>query len=142
MLSFLSRDTFDKILPKPLIQNTVQHCVGINGLPLAVEGIVQASLTFHGNSDVYSGNFLVSDQLFSSLECVLGWDFLTSNGLALNRECNGNYYLVGRYGKTLIAPIDEAPIPISPPQTLNDSALPTPLKYSPNAPRGVLFLLL
>jgi len=123
MVSFLSRDTFDKIRPKPLIQNTVQHCVGINGLPLAVDGIVQASLTFHGNSDVYSGNFLVSDQLFSSLECVLGWDFLTSNGLALNRERNGNYYLVGRYGKTLITPIDEAPIPISSPQTLNDSAL-------------------
>ena len=105
MVSFLSRDTFDKIRHKPLIQNTVQHCVGINGLPLAVDGIVQASLTFHGNSDVYSGNFLVSDQLFSSLECVLGWD------------------LVGRYGKTLITPIDEALIPISPPQTLNDSAL-------------------
>jgi len=90
-ISFLSQDTFDKMRPKPLIQHTVQHSFGINGLLLAVDGIVQASLTFHGNSDVYSGNFLVSDQLFSSLECVLGWDFLTSNGLALNRERNGNY---------------------------------------------------
>ena len=51
MVSFLSRATFDKIRPRPVIQNAVQHCVGINGLPLAVDGIVQASLAFNGDGD-------------------------------------------------------------------------------------------
>ena len=123
MVSFLSRATFDKIRPRPIIQNTIQHCVGINGLPLAVDGIVQASLAFNGDGDVYRGKFLISDNLFSSLECVLGWDFLISNGLALHRERTGAYYLVGRHGKTLITPIDEASIPLSPPRILHDSAL-------------------
>ena len=123
MVSFLSRDTFNKLRPRPLIQNTVQHCVGINGLPLPVDGIVQASLTFPGNGDVYTGKFLISEKLFSPLECVLGWDFLTSNGLALTRERTGTYYLVGRHGKTLITPRDEAPTSLSPPRPLTDSVV-------------------
>ena len=68
MVSCLSRDTFNKLRPRPLIQNTVQHCVGINGLPLPVDGIAQASLTFPGNGDVYTGKFLISEKLFSPLE--------------------------------------------------------------------------
>ena len=99
MVSFLSRDTLNNIRPKPIVETTGQQCVGINGLPLDVDGIVQASLTFPGNGNIYGGRFLVSSKLFSPLECVLGWDFLTSNGLALTREPSGAYFLVGRHGK-------------------------------------------
>ena len=80
MVSFLSQATFDKIRPRPIIQNTVPHCVGINGLPLAVDGIVQASFAFNGDGGVYWGKFLISDNLFSSLECILGWDFYPQMG--------------------------------------------------------------
>ena len=86
MTSFLSRDTLNKIRPKPPVETTGQQCVGINGLPLDVDGVVQASLTFPGNGNIYCGRFLVSSKLFSPLECVLGWDFLTANGLALTRS--------------------------------------------------------
>ena len=89
MTSFLSRDTLNKIRPKPPVETTGQQCVGINGLPLDVNGVVQASLTFPGNGNIYCGRFLVSSKLFSPLECVLGWDFLTANGLALTREPSG-----------------------------------------------------
>ena len=52
-------------------------------------------------------------------------DFLTSNGLALTRERTSIYYLVGRHGKTLITPRDEAPISLSPPRPLTDSVVST-----------------
>ena len=78
---------------------------------------------FPGNGDVFRGKFLISESLFSPLECVLEWDFLTSNGLALTRERTSTNYLVGHHGKTLITPGDEAPISISPPRPLTDSVV-------------------
>ena len=100
------------------MNNTSQQCIGINGLPLAVDGIVQANLTFPDNGDfVYAGKFLISNNLFSPLECVLGWDFLTSNGLALTREHNGVYVLVGCHGRTPLTPKDRDSVcPSQPPQ--------------------------
>ena len=118
MTSFLSREVLQKIRPRPVLNNTSQQCIGINGLPLAVDGIVQANLTFPGNGDfVYAGKFLISNNLFSPLECVLGWDFLTSNGLALTREHNGVYVLVGCHGRTPLTPRDRDSVcPSQPPQ--------------------------
>ena len=120
MTSFLSRDTLNKIRPKPPVETTGQQCVGINGLPLDVDGVVQASLTFPGNGNIYCGRFLVSSKLFSPLECVLGWDFLTANGLALTREPSGAYFLVGRHGKTPLTPQHRTSLPIPPNEVLCD----------------------
>ena len=63
---------------------THQRFCGITREPLPEEGTVEASLSFPGNDSVlYVGTFLVSGHLFSPLQCVLAWDFLTSNGLNL-----------------------------------------------------------
>ena len=107
MTSFLSREVLQQIQPRPVLNNTSQQCIGINGLPLDVDGIVQVNLTFPDDGELfYKGNFLISNKLFSPLQCILGWDFLTSNGLALSRERTGAYVLVGRHGRTPLTPRD------------------------------------
>ena len=82
MVSFLSRDMLNNKPPKPI-----------------VDGVLQASLAFPGNVNIYSSRFLVSSKLFCPLQCVLGWDFLTSTGLALTREPSDASFLVGCHGK-------------------------------------------
>ena len=112
MTSFLSLDTLNTIRPKPPVETTGQRCFGINGLPFDVDGVVQASITFLGNGNIYCGRFSVSSKLFSPLENVQGRDFLTANGLALSRKLSGAYFLVGRHGKTPLTPQNRTSLPI------------------------------
>lgn len=105
MKSFVSRAVFDQIRPKQDLQVSHQRCFGITGEPLQVEGTVQTALYFPGNGSFsYTGNFLVSGQLFRPLQCILGWDFLTSNGLNLLCKGLSAYFLDGSHGKTPLTP--------------------------------------
>ena len=109
--------------PKQKVQVTHQRCFGITGQALQIEGTMQATLSFPGNGSFsYSGNFLISNHLFQPLQCVLGWDFLTSNGLNLLCKGPGAYFLVGSHGDTPLTPDlpDMAPLP--PCQTLGCAA--------------------
>ena len=60
---------------------------------------------------MYPGDFLVSDHLLQPLQCILGWDFLTSNKLCLS--CNGtsHYFLLDSHGETPLLPTQPVPAP-------------------------------
>ena len=114
MKSFISRKVFDAIRPNPELVETHQRCFGITGEQLRVEGIVQASLSFSSSAlSLYTGEFFISDHLFQPLQCILGWDFLTSNQLQLLYKGQGAYFLVGKHGETPLAPKASDTSPIS-----------------------------
>ena len=73
---------------------------------MQIEGTAHLTLLIPGNNFLlYSGNFLVSSALCQPLQCVLGWDFLTSNGLQLlYRDRDDAYFLEGAHGSTPIVP--------------------------------------
>jgi len=106
MKSFLCREVFDKILSKPPLAPCESNCIGITGQPLSVDGSAQARLSFPNCSSYlsYLGTFIESPNLFPSLECIIGWDFITSNALQLKRHTNGNYFLEGPHGCTPLLP--------------------------------------
>ena len=96
MKSFVSQDTFTCIQPSPCLQSSSQNCISITGQPLQIEGTAHLTLLIPGN------NFLLYSQ---PLQCVLGWDFLTSNGLQLlYRDRDDAYFLEGAHGSTPIVP--------------------------------------
>ena len=114
MKSFISREVFDGMRPKQELEATHQRCFGITGEQLQVEGTVQATLSFPSSgSFLYAGKFFISGQLFQPLQCVLGWDFLTSNALNLLYKGQGAYVLAGRHGETPLTPKtqDVSPLP-------------------------------
>ena len=114
MKSFISRKVFDAIRPNPELVETHQSCFGITGEQLCVEGIVEASLSFSSSAlSLYTGEFLISDHLFQPLQCILGWDFLTSNQLQLLYKGQGAYFLVEKHGETPLAPKASDTSPIS-----------------------------
>ena len=68
----------------------------------------------------YSGNFLVSSNLFQPLQCVLGWDFLAYDGLQLSFAESEAYSLVGAHGITTLVPFNSQ-VSLSPlPTTLSN----------------------
>ena len=84
MTSFVSKRVFHSIQPPPYLQSSPQTCISITGEPLQIEGTTHLPLIIPGNgSSSYTGNFTVSSTLCQPLQCVLGWDFLTSSGLQL-----------------------------------------------------------
>ena len=95
MKSFMSRAVFDKILPTLTLATFNSNCIGVTGQPLSIDGSAQARLSFPGcnSSSSYLGTFLVSPNIFPSLDCILGWDFITSNALQLTQQAEGNYVL-------------------------------------------------
>ena len=97
---------FDKILPKPPLAPCESNCIGITGQPLSVDGSAQARLSLPNCSSYlsYLGTFIESPNLFPSLECIIGWDFITSNALQLKQHANGNYFLEGPHGCTPLLP--------------------------------------
>jgi len=117
MKSFVSQEIFAQLCPKPVLAKTSQNCVSITGQPLVIAGSTQLELSFpHSGSVSYVGQFLVSSTLCSPLECVLGWDFLTSNNLHLSCTEDGSYHLVGLHGFTPLSPHHSPPLPpIQPP---------------------------
>ena len=68
----------------------------------------------------------MAPNLFPSLECIIGWDFITSNALQLKQNANGNYVLEGIHGCTPLHP--HAPSALAPPNVsvsqLNDGVPP------------------
>ena len=106
MKSFVSKLVFDGMRPLPVLKTSNATCIGITGEPLHVEGTIHTELSFPSSGIVsYSGNFLVSSNLFQPLQCVLGWDFLTYNGLQLSFAEGGAYSRVGAHGITPQFPI-------------------------------------
>ena len=95
------------IQPTPVLTSNHSGCIGITGHPLDIAGTTDLELSFPSNDLVlYSGRILVSCNLFKPLQCVLGWDFLTSHGLQLFRDVGGLYSLVSRHGSTSLTPYD------------------------------------
>ena len=106
MKSFISADIFKKISPRPVLEHNAPQCISITGQQMFVEGTTQLELLFQGASmsASYECQFIVSSSLTASLECVLGWDFLTGNGLSLSVNSNGAYHLVGPHGSAPLQP--------------------------------------
>ena len=101
------------------------------GQPLQVEGALQATSSFPGGGGPsYTGTFVVSRQLCAPLQCTLGWDFLTTICLSLNRNQNSSYSLIGKYGE----------IPLTPEEEISECHLPTFLENPLKGPEPrVLF---
>ncbi|MEL7428331.1 MAG: hypothetical protein AAFN81_35530, partial [Bacteroidota bacterium] len=107
MKSFVSKSVFDRLLPRPVLGQNTHNCVSITGQPLDIAGITQLEMSFPGSSSCsYTGTFLVSATLFQPLECVLGWDFITSNALQLSSAGDGTYFLLGKHGSTPLSPYE------------------------------------
>ena len=105
MKSFISSRVYAELRPRPPIDVFAGNsCVSITGQPLSVEGVVHASLELScGEGVSYAGTFLVSSNLLSPLECILGWDFLIRNGLSI--IVNGSsYFLMGSHGNAPLTP--------------------------------------
>ena len=117
MKSFVSQEMFAQLCPNPFLAKTSQNCVSIAGQPLVIDGSTQLELSFpHSRSVSYVGQFLVSSTLCSPSDCVLGWDFLTSNSLHLSCNENGSYHCVGLHRFTPLSPHHSPPLPpIQPP---------------------------
>ena len=75
-------------------------CVSITGDNLNILGQISTNVKFSHSKVLYSGDFLVSDNI--QYECVLGWDSITRNRLMLSRNARAGYLLVGHHGKTPI----------------------------------------
>jgi len=106
MKSFISEWVFKKLSQSNVLSPAPSNCIGITGRPLDIAGIVHLELSLPvGTLHPYTGNFLVSPSLVQPLQCVLGWDFLTSNGLQLSFLGNSTYCLEGTHGSTPLCPI-------------------------------------
>ena len=105
MVSFISSHVFESVQPRPVLHQNRPNCISITGQLLPVDGTTQLGLSFQTHSSVvYNCNFLVSANLCTSLQCVLGWDFITSHGLSLSINPKGWYSLVGRHGCVPLQP--------------------------------------
>ena len=102
MKSFISRnvqriiDFNDSLLDK----SSAQKCVPITGDKLNILGQLRTIVNFSKSKVTYISDFLVSDNI--QYECVLGWDFINYNKLAISQGPGKGYFLVGRHGKTSI----------------------------------------
>ena len=106
MKSFISERVFKKFSPSNVLSPAPSNCIGITGRPLDIAGIVHLELSFPGGTlHPYTGNFSVSPSLVQPLQCVLGWDFLTSKRLQLSFLGNSTYCLEGTHGSTPLGPI-------------------------------------
>lgn len=83
-----------------------------------MEGTTHLPLIIPGNgSSSYTGDLTVSSTCCHPLQCVLGWDFLASNGLQLRyRDENDVYFLEGGHGSTPLAPHTYSDVSSSSPQ--------------------------
>ena len=105
MKSFITRQIYEQLRSKQEVQSNAQRCYGITGQPLPVHWTVQTTLSFPNNPIVsYPSGFLVSDHLLEPLQCIIGWDFLTSNELQLSFHENSHYFLHGSHGETPLLP--------------------------------------
>ena len=80
-----------------------KQCYPISGQPLKSFGEFSGRLQFSGSNYVYMGNFIVCGNKIQPLQCILGWDFLTSHNLQLQIN-KSRYFMSGPHGITAIAP--------------------------------------
>ena len=107
MKSFISQHVFERLLLQPVLAQTTHKCVSITGQPLDIAGTTQLDMSFPSISSLsYPGTFLISSTLFQPLECVLGWDLITFNGLQLSSTGDGSYFLLGKHGFTPLSPFE------------------------------------
>ena len=102
MKSFISHDVH-RIIDfhnTSLAKSIEQQCVSITGDNLNILGQISTNVKFSHSKVLYSGDFLVSDNI--QYECVLGWDSITRNRLMLSRNARAGYLSVGHHGKTPI----------------------------------------
>ena len=112
MKSIISSQVFSQLVqasahsksPPPSLRSTSNTCVSITSQLLQFSGVVSTSLSFPGNDFLYTGEFLVCDNVLPPLHCVLGWDFLATNHLQL-AVLGGTYSLVGPHGSTPLTPL-------------------------------------
>lgn len=83
-----------------LDKSNEQQYVSITGDNLNILGQISTNVKFSNSKVTYSSDFLVSNNI--QYECVLGWDFVNRNGLAITRAARECYLLVGCHGKTPI----------------------------------------
>ncbi len=109
MKSFFSQQVFAELQPQPKLHPFTSNCVGITFQPLHILGTAQVKLSFPCNGfHSYPDDFQVSSNLLKPLHCILGWDFLNSNGLQLVcKKANGKYFLEGTHGSTPLTPYDD-----------------------------------
>ena len=102
MKSFISHDVhrITDFHYTSLAKSVEQQCVSITGDNLNILGQISTNVKFSYSKVLYSGDFLVSDNI--QYECVLGWDFITRNRLMLSRNTRAGYLLLRRRGKTRI----------------------------------------
>ena len=135
MKSFISSRVYAGFRPRPHIDVFAGNsCVSITGQPLRVDGVVQASLQLScGEGVSYTGSFLVCSNLLPPLECILGWDFLTSNELSILGH-GSSYFLRGSHGSAPLTPCtslsEECPTSLSP--AVERGACPIMLTQSPS----------
>ena len=116
MKSFISSSVYERLLsscarqkqPPPLLRSISNNkCVSITGQCLISSGSITVSLSFPDSEFLYEIEFVVCDNVLPPLDCVLGWDFLTSYSLQLTLLSN-SYSLVGPHGSTPISPWEPA----------------------------------
>ena len=116
MKSILGKRAFQKISQScaernqalPVVRSATNDCISVTGDPLKFSGVTCLKISFPGNSFQYLGNFMICDNVLQSLQCILGWDFLASNGLQLSLA-EGSYFLVGPHGGTSLTPLSSCP---------------------------------
>ena len=135
MKSFVSSCVYAGFRPRSHIDVFAGNsCVSITGQPLRVDGVVQASLQLScGEGVSYTGSVLVCSTLLPPLECMLGWDFLTSNELSILGH-GSSYFLRGSHGSATLTPCtslsEEFPTSLSP--VVERGACPIMLTQSPS----------
>ena len=106
MKPFISERIFKKFSQSSVLSPAPNNCIGVTAWPLDITGIVYLDLSSPGGTlHSYTGKFLVSPSFFQPLQCVLGWDVLTSNGLQLPPLGNGTYCPEGTHVSTPLCPI-------------------------------------
>ncbi len=105
MKSFISLRVYAELRPRlPIDVFAGGSCISVTGQPLSAWRVVQANLQLlSGENFQYIGNFLVCSNLQPPLECIIGWDILTRNGLSIVAE-RGCYWLAGSHGSTRLTP--------------------------------------
>ena len=71
-----------------------------------IEGTAHLTLLIPGNNSIpYRSNVFVSSILCQPFQCILGWDFVSSNGLQLLYKYKYDaYFLEGTHGSTPLKP--------------------------------------
>lgn len=93
----------------PPIRSVSNLCVMATGQSLQLACMINLSFTLQCSKYTYESDFLIFDNVFQALCCILGWDFITSHKLQLS-FFNPLYIVEGPHGT---APLSPFPSPVS-----------------------------